>query len=157
VKIGFTFSGGAIDFFLSKGISTHWWIGLLIGFLYFPLYYFVFVGAIRLWNLGTLGRGEGAEVAAPAAAAASGSERARSYLAALGGSENVLSLDACATRLRIAVKEGGLVQEPALKALGARGVIRPSAGTLQVVVGPTADALADEINAELRTLGRATA
>jgi N-acetylglucosamine PTS system EIICBA or EIICB component len=156
VKIGFTFSGGAIDFFLSKGISTHWWIGLLIGVVYFPLYYFVFVGSIRLWNLATLGREEGGELSAPAAPI-SGSERARSYLAALGGAENVVSLDACATRLRVTVKEGGLVQEAALKALGSRGVIRPSPGTLQVVVGPTADALADEINAEIRTVGRATA
>jgi len=157
VKIGFTFSGGAIDFFLSKGISTHWWIGLLIGLVYFPLYYFIFAGAIRMWNLATLGREEGAEAAVVAVPAQSGSERARSYVAALGGVANVISLDACATRLRVAVKEGSLVQEQALKGLGARGIIRPSAGSLQVVVGPTADALADEINAELKAGGRATA
>ncbi len=155
VKIGFTFSGGAIDFFLSKGISTNWWTGLILGLVYFAVYYFVFVGAIRMWNLATMGReavheGEGA--AEPAAPATS-SDRARRYLAALGGAGNVVSLDACATRLRITVKDGALVQEPELKAIGARGVIRPSAGSLQVVVGPTADALADEINAEMKRGG----
>ena len=163
VKIGFTFSGGAIDFFLSKGISTNWWIGLLLGVVYFFVYYFVFVGAIRMWNLATMGRGEqgaegeGGATAAETAAPATGTARARRYLAALGGAANVLSLDACATRLRITVKDGALVQEPALKAIGARGVIRPSAGSLQVVVGPTADALADEINAEVKKTVKAIA
>ena len=159
VKIGFTFSGGAIDFFLSKGISTNWSIGLIIGLVYFAVYYFVFVGAIRMWNLATMGReavgaeGEGVATAAEMAAPATASDRARRYLAALGGAANVVSLDACATRLRVTVKDGTLVQEPTLKAIGARGVIRPSAGSLQVVVGPTADGLADEINAEMKRSG----
>jgi PTS system N-acetylglucosamine-specific IIC component len=161
VKIGFTFSGGAIDFFLSKGISTNWWTGLVIGVVYFFVYYFVFVGAIRMWNLATMGREEpgteGEGVATAAAMAVSGSDRAKRYVAALGGAANVISLDACATRLRVSVKDGSLVQEPTLKAIGARGVIRPSAGSLQVVVGPTADALADEINAELKSGAKAIA
>jgi PTS system N-acetylglucosamine-specific IIC component len=55
------------------------------------------------------------------------------------------------------VKDGKLVQEPPLEALGARGVIRPSDGSLQVVVGPTADALADEIDAELKGSAPASA
>jgi PTS system N-acetylglucosamine-specific IIC component len=155
VKIGFTFSGGAIDFFLSKGISTNWWIGLLIGVAYFIVYYFVFVTAIRVWNLATLGR-EAGEVAAAGPAVAA-TDRARSYVAALGGRSNVLALDACATRLRVTVADGALVQEPQLKALGARGFIRPSPGALQVVVGPTADALADEINGELKAGAQARA
>ena len=158
VKIGFTFSGGAIDFFLSKGISTNWWTGLVIGFVYFALYYFVFTGAIRVWNLATLGREEPGEAEAVAPAPTrTASERALSYVAALGGVANIVTLDACATRLRVAVKDGGLVKEPALKALGVRGVIRPSPTALQVVVGPTADALADEINAELKSGRAATA
>lgn len=153
VKVGFTFSGGAIDFFLSQGISTHWWTGLLIGVAYFFVYYFVFVGAIRVWKLATLGREDPGEERPAAPAAVTGSERARAYVAALGGAANVLALDACATRLRITMRDGGVVHDEALKALGARGVIRPSAGALQVVVGPTADALADEINAELKKGG----
>jgi len=154
VKIGFTFSGGAIDFFLSKGISTNWWTGLVIGLVYFAVYYFVFVAAIRIWNLQTMGReevgaeGEAAVAAAPPAGP--GSDKARGYLSALGGGANIVSLDACATRLRVTVKDGSLVQEGQLKALGARGVIRPSPGSLQVVVGPTADALADEINGAIK-------
>jgi PTS system N-acetylglucosamine-specific IIC component len=114
------------------------------------IYYFVFVAAIRIWNLQTLGREEGAEAALAAAPAPAASDRVRGFVSALGGRANILSLDACATRLRVSVKDGALVQEAALKALGARGVIRPSAGSLQVVVGPTADALADEINGELK-------
>jgi len=152
VKIGFTFSGGLIDFVLSKGISTNWWTGLLIGVVYFFVYYFVFVAAIRIWNLQTMGREEaGAEgEVAVVPAAGPGSDKVRGYVSALGGRANIVSLDACATRLRVTVKDGALVQEGQLKALGARGVIRPSAGSLQVVVGPTADALADEINGALK-------
>jgi N-acetylglucosamine PTS system EIICBA or EIICB component len=157
VKIGFTFSGGAIDFFLSKGISTNWWIGLLLGVVYFFVYYFVFVAAIRTWSLATLGREEATAEVEGMAVPATASERALRYVAALGGAANVVSLDACATRLRVTVKDGGLVHDPALKAIGARGVIRPSPGSLQVVVGPTADALADEINVELKRAVKAIA
>jgi PTS system N-acetylglucosamine-specific IIC component len=153
VKVGFTFSGGAIDFVLSKGISTNWWTGLVIGIVYFFLYYGVFLAAIKMWNLKTPGREDDVEVPA-FAPVATASEKARRYLAALGGRANVLSLDACATRLRVSVTDGALVKEPELKALGAKGVIRPSAGSLQVVVGPTADALADEINAEMKAAAK---
>jgi PTS system N-acetylglucosamine-specific IIC component len=69
---------------------------------------------------------------------------------ALGGARNLVSIDACTTRLRVVVVDQASVNEAALKQLGARGVVRPSAETLQVVVGPIADQLASDIRAELK-------
>ncbi|MEP7766209.1 PTS glucose/sucrose transporter subunit IIB [Sanguibacter sp. 25GB23B1] len=70
--------------------------------------------------------------------------KAEQILAALGGDENIIDLEPCITRLRVEVKDGSLVDEAALKATGAYGVMR--AGTVvQVVVGPEADTLASDI------------
>lgn len=70
--------------------------------------------------------------------------KAEKILAALGGAANVDEIEACITRLRTEVKNPALVDEAALKAAGAHGVI--SAGKIvQVVVGPEADRLADDI------------
>ena len=71
-------------------------------------------------------------------------------IAALGGSANLTAIDACTTRLRLTVANQDAVDEPALRRLGARGLIRPSANTLQVVLGPIADQVAGELRAFVR-------
>jgi PTS system N-acetylglucosamine-specific IIC component len=68
----------------------------------------------------------------------------------LGGAANLLSVDACATRLRLIVADQSKVNEAALKLLGARGLIRPSDKALQIVLGPIADQVAADIRAELK-------
>jgi PTS system N-acetylglucosamine-specific IIC component len=69
---------------------------------------------------------------------------------ALGGARNLVSVDACTTRLRLVIGDQKSVNESALKQLGARGLVRPSAETLQVVVGPIADQLASDIRVALK-------
>jgi len=152
VKLGFTFSAGAIDYVLSYGKSQHGWMAIPVGVVYFALYYGIFTLCIRRFKFTTLGRepllveGEtDAEAALPAAR-----NRAHGYILALGGIDNIVELEACATRLRVNVKNSQIVLDPALKGAGAMGVVRPSDGSIQVVVGPIADAVADEINAEIR-------
>jgi N-acetylglucosamine PTS system EIICBA or EIICB component len=156
VRLGFSFSAGFIDYFLNFNHATRPLLLLPVGALYFALYYFLFRLVIVRFDLRTPGRdpGEGAEepVAAPAAA-----QRAHSYLAALGGAGNIVSLDACATRLRLSVAGDTAVDTAALKRLGAVGVVRPGANTLQVVVGPVADQLVGEIRTLLRAAGTAVA
>ncbi|MEG0637060.1 MAG: PTS transporter subunit EIIB, partial [Pseudomonas sp.] len=72
------------------------------------------------------------------------------YIEALGGPANLLSVDACTTRLRLVLNDRTLAQDGALKTLGALAVVRPGmGGSLQVVVGPMADAIADEIRTQL--------
>lgn len=73
------------------------------------------------------------------------------YIQALGGAENIISLNSCTTRLRLEVKDNSLVNERALKALGAKGVLNKVAGSVQVVIGPEVELLADKIKAELET------
>jgi PTS system N-acetylglucosamine-specific IIC component len=75
--------------------------------------------------------------------------RAGGFIAALGGATNLVTVEACTTRLRLVVADQGAVDEAALKALGARGFVRPSKEDLQVVLGPQADDVAREIRAEL--------
>jgi phosphotransferase system HPr (HPr) family protein len=67
------------------------------------------------------------------------------FIRALGGSDNVKLVDACTTRLRLEVLDGSRVNEPALRNLGARGIVRPSGNALQVVLGPQAEIVAGEI------------
>ncbi len=69
---------------------------------------------------------------------------ADAIVSGLGGAGNIVEIEACITRLRTEVKDGGLVDEAALKAAGAHGVVR-SGSVVQVVVGPQADTLADDI------------
>ncbi|HZW15270.1 MAG TPA: PTS transporter subunit EIIB, partial [Brevundimonas sp.] len=76
---------------------------------------------------------------------------------ALGGPANLKAVSACTTRLRLVVVSRDAVDEPALKRLGARGMISPSPTDLQVVLGPIADAVADEIRACLGEGGPAVA
>ncbi|HEV7136730.1 MAG TPA: N-acetylglucosamine-specific PTS transporter subunit IIBC [Steroidobacteraceae bacterium] len=143
VHLGFTFSAGLFDYVLNFDHATHPLLLLPVGALYFGLYYGIFRFAIVRFDLKTPGREE-VEPAAVSLQAAP-ADRVRSYITALGGAANLQSIDACTTRLRLIVRTQDAIDVEALKRLGARGVVRPSATALQVVVGPTADQLASEI------------
>ncbi|GGQ03593.1 PTS system N-acetylglucosamine-specific IIB component [Actinomadura coerulea] len=71
-------------------------------------------------------------------------DKAEAIIAALGGAENIVEIEPCATRLRTEVSDAGKVDEPALKKAGAYGVMR-SGTVVQVVVGPDADTIASDI------------
>jgi PTS system N-acetylglucosamine-specific IIC component len=146
VKLGFTFSAGLFDYFLNFGKATRPLLLWPVGAAYAVLYYGLFRFFIRRFDLKTPGRDE-----APAAArtARAPADRARGYIEALGGAGNLIQVGACTTRLRLVVADQSAVDEAALKALGARGVIRPSDRDLQVVVGAVADQVAREISEAL--------
>jgi PTS system N-acetylglucosamine-specific IIC component len=147
VRLGFGFSAGLFDYLLNYGKATEPLLMLPIGLLYAVIYYFAFRWVIARFDLGTPGR-EAEEAPVPAPAAGGGD--AAAWLGALGGAANIRSLDACMTRLRATVASQGAVDEAALRRLGARGVVRPTSDTLQVVVGPVADQLAGELRKALR-------
>jgi PTS system N-acetylglucosamine-specific IIB component len=71
-------------------------------------------------------------------------EKAEKILAALGGASNIIEIEPCITRLRCELKDGSVVNEKALKALGAHGVMRQG-NVVQVIVGPEADTIASDI------------
>ena len=70
--------------------------------------------------------------------------QAEAIIAGLGGSSNILEIEACITRLRTALTDTGLVDETALKSAGAHGIMR-AGSVVQVVVGPDADTIAAAI------------
>jgi PTS system N-acetylglucosamine-specific IIC component len=148
VRLGFGFSAGLFDYVLNfKQATRPLWL-LPIGLAYFALYYGLFRFFIVRLDLKTPGR-ELEELTAASTEVASGTPGAV-WVHALGGARNLVSVDACTTRLRLVVANQAPVDEGALKRLGARGLVRPSAETLQVVVGPIADQLAADIRSELK-------
>jgi N-acetylglucosamine PTS system EIICBA or EIICB component len=154
IKLGFTFSAGAIDYVLNYGLSKNGWMAIPLGLLYGAVYYALFRFFIRKFNMATPGReadtAEAAEAGAapaavPAGAVAGGATRAARYIAALGGAANLTVVDACTTRLRLSVVDPEQVSVNDLKAIGARGVLKQGGSNVQVVIGPEADLIADEI------------
>ena len=148
VRLGFGFSAGLFDYVLNFDRAQKPLLLLPVGAVYFGLYYGLFRLAIARFDLKTPGREP--EAAAPAPVLV-GTDRAGAFVAALGGAGNLVSVDACTTRLRLVLADTAKVDEPALKALGARGLVRPSPRDLQVVLGPQADQTAQEIRAALET------
>jgi PTS system N-acetylglucosamine-specific IIC component len=144
VRLGFSFSAGLFDYAINFGKATQPLLLIPVGLLYAGVYYAAFRFAIVRFDLKTPGR-EPPEELAVAPVLAGDRPRGRGFIEALGGAANLVSVDACTTRLRLVVADQGAVNEPALKALGARGVVRPSPRDLQVVLGPIADEVAREM------------
>jgi PTS system N-acetylglucosamine-specific IIC component len=142
VKLGFTFSAGLLDYALNFPKATHPLLLVPIGLAYFALYYGAFRWAIARFDIPTPGR---EEEGAPAVDAGQPVERGAAFVEALGGAGNLVSIDACTTRLRLVVRDQAGANEARLRALGAKGFVRPSAQALQVVLGPIADMVADEM------------
>jgi len=147
VRLGFGFSAGLFDYVLNYSRSTQPLMLIPIGIAYFGLYYGLFRFFIVRFDLKTPGR-EADDAAAEAVEVAHGSP-AQAWVKALGGAANLVTVDACTTRLRLVVVDQSAVDLGALKQLGARGTIRPSQDTLQVVVGPIADQVAGDIRAAM--------
>jgi PTS system N-acetylglucosamine-specific IIC component len=155
VKLGFGFSAGLFDYVLNFSLATRPWMLLPVGAAYAALYYGLFRFFIRRFDLATPGREKG--VVAETATASAGDARGGAFVAALGGAANLVSVDACTTRLRLIVADQQAIDDDALTALGARGIIRPSEKAAQVVLGPIADLVAEEIRGALAWSGAAAA
>jgi PTS system N-acetylglucosamine-specific IIC component len=147
VKLGFGFSAGLFDYALNFRHATRPWLLLPVGAAYFAIYYFSFRFFILRFDLKTPGRD-----AAPEAGVtdAGDSNRAQGFIQALGGGANLTGVEACMTRLRLVLADPNAIDEPRLRALGARGILRLGEHDVQVVLGPIADAVAEEIRAGLR-------
>jgi len=164
MHMGFTFSQGGIDFLLYNVLNKsaqQWWLVLILGPIYAVIYYSVFRITIRWFDLKTPGRDEGGAVAsgvaaAPGAVPAGSDARARDLVLAFGGAANIASLDACITRLRVAVNDPSRVDESALRALGASGVMRVGKG-VQAVFGPLSENMKTQMDEYLRASGAAAA
>ncbi|QIB06986.1 N-acetylglucosamine-specific PTS transporter subunit IIBC [Pseudomonas sp. FP2300] len=147
IRLGFTFSGGFIDMVLGWGKSSNGWLVVPVGLVYAVIYYVVFDFCIRRFDLKTPGR---EDVPAGDKPVIAQNQRAKAYIQALGGADNLITVGACTTRLRLDMVDRNKASDTQLKALGAMAVVRPgNGGSLQVVVGPMADSIADEIRLAL--------
>lgn len=154
IAVGLTFSGGLLDLFLFgilQGNDKTSWLRIIpVGIVYFILYYVIFSFLIKKFNLKTPGREDDAgEVKlytkadvntrkakeTDAEGAASEDELSKDITMGLGGKKNIDTVDCCATRLRCTVVKPELVNDAALKATGASGVIHKGNG-VQVIYGP---------------------
>lgn len=158
-RMGFTFSQGGIDFVLFNVLnpnSQRWWLVLVLGPITAAVYFVGFTAAIRGFNLKTMGREDPEGAKGPAAAVPTGREgKAGALVRAFGGAQNLESLDACVTRLRISVKDPAAVDEAALKALGAAGVMKVGNG-VQAVFGPLSENLKTDMQEYLDREGEPT-
>lgn len=136
VHLGYTFSGGIIDFLLLNILpnKTAWWLVIPVGIVYAILYYFIFRFIIKKLNYKTPGR-EDKEMQNNSVSV---SELPFKVLDAMGGKENIKHLDACITRLRVEVNEKSQVDVESLKQLGASGVLEVG-NNMQAIFGPKSD------------------
>ena len=152
VGVGMTFSGGLIDLVLfgvmQGNAKTHWMWVVVVGAVYFVLYYIIFRFMISKFDYKTPGRDDAEEVklytradvnarsAASGSTAPAGDDPVSALIVeGLGGTANLSDVDCCATRLRCTVKDAALVRQDVLKTSGASGVICKGNG-VQVVYGP---------------------
>lgn len=146
VHMGFTFSAGLVDYILFYKLSTNPIYLIPVGIATFAIYYLVFDFFIRKFNLSTIGR-DGAAVTQVSIVKVD--SRALQLIEALGGSANLISVDACTTRLRLVVNDSGIIKRDMLIMLGAKAVVAPTKETVQVILGPIADIVASEIRETL--------
>ncbi|MCC8161421.1 MAG: glucose PTS transporter subunit IIA [Oscillospiraceae bacterium] len=147
VGVGMTFSGGLIDMtlfgVLQGNAKTNWIYIILVGIVYFFIYWGLFTFLIKKFNFKTPGReadNEETKLYTRADVNArkerrDGDRTSALILCGLGGKDNISDVDCCATRLRITVNDSSKVDEAPLKESGAAGVIRKGNG-VQVIYGP---------------------
>ena len=150
VRIGMTFSGGAIDYTLfgilpgiNGDFDNNWYWVIIVGLVLAVVYYFLFRFMIRKFDLKTPGREEDDDEAEEVKV--SGSELAILIMAALGGKDNLVTIDACITRLRLEVKDVNAVNNKELKRLGASGVLKVGTNGVQAIFGAKAQFIAQDL------------
>lgn len=145
IRHGFGFSAGAIDYFLNFGLATKagllFFVGLIYGLIYFVIFYFLIVKL----DLKTPGRGDEDIVDANPNPGPKDDydQLAQQYMEALGGKDNVESIDNCVTRLRLTIKDLSKVDDNKIKSIGAKGVLRFGKKDLQVIIGTDVEFVAN--------------
>lgn len=146
---GFAFSAGLTDFLLSlrMPMSKDMYMLLIVGVGFFFLYFFSFTYFIKKYGILTPGR----EKRKTSQLDIEGSlytnnykKLSKSLLKACGGKENILSLDACITRLRLEVRDSKSVNVKTIKAIGAAEVLRHD-NSVQIIIGPQVAYILDEM------------
>ena len=147
-RAGFSFSAGATDLLFSSTLPAAQKTLLIIplGIVAFVVFYFVFLFAIKKFDLKTPGREDDDDLEEEKKvqlASDDYTEIAKKILAGCGGKGNIVSIDNCVTRLRLEVRDMTAVNDKAIKAAGVAGVIKPGKTSVQVIVGTKVQFVAD--------------
>ena len=147
-RAGFSFSAGATDLLFSSTLPAAQKTILIIplGIAAFVVFYFVFLFAIKKFDLKTPGREDDDDLEAEKKvqlASDNYTEIAKKILAGCGGKGNIVSIDNCVTRLRLEVRDMTAVNDKAIKAAGVAGVIKPGKTSVQIIVGTKVQFVAD--------------
>lgn len=139
---GFGFSAGAIDYVVNMGLATKGMMLIPIGLVFFAIYYFIFLFAIKKFDIKTLGREDDMEIKEDVNFEKNDlNQLAVEYIASLGGVDNIVELDSCITRLRLTLKDTQLIDEKKIKQLGSAGILKINSTNMQVIVGTKAEIL----------------
>ena len=147
-RAGFSFSAGAMDLFFSASLpaAAKIWLIIPLGIAAFLVFYFVFLFAIKKFDLKTPGREDDDDLEAEKNVELASDDFtaiAAKILEGCGGKENIASIDNCVTRLRLEVKDMTAVNDKVIKSAGVAGVIRPGKTSVQVIVGTKVQFVAD--------------
>ena len=147
-RAGFSFSAGATDLLFSSTLPAAQKTVLIIplGIAAFVVFYFVFLFAIKKFDLKTPGREDDDDLEEEKKvqlASDDYTEIAKKILAGCGGKGNIVSIDNCVTRLRLEVRDMTAVNDKAIKAAGVAGVIKPGKTSVQIIVGTKVQFVAD--------------
>ncbi|KHE67103.1 glucose PTS transporter subunit EIIB, partial [Halobacillus sp. BBL2006] len=146
IRHGFGFSAGFIDYALNYGIAQRPALLLVQGIVFGVIYFVVFYFLIVKLNLKTPGR-EDEDTIVEDSTQQSGGDKyqhmANHFIQDLGGKDNISSIDNCATRLRLQIKDMSRVDQKALSQHGAKGVMKPGNNNLQIIVGTQVEFVAD--------------
>jgi PTS system N-acetylglucosamine-specific IIC component len=143
IHAGFGFSAGFIDYIINYKLATNPLLILPLGAVFALLYFFISYYTIKFFKLNIFEEMiENTETHK--------CDEALAFIEALGGKENIISTDACITRLRMSVKDSKRLKDEAFTALGAKGIIRPDKKSIQIILGTKAEGIAEKIKVSLK-------
>jgi len=146
IHAGFGFSAGFIDYVINYKLATNPLYILPLGLVFSVIYFVTSYYTIKLFKLKIFSEDDDANNDEKVCES---SDEALAFIEALGGKENIVQTDACITRLRMQVLDSSKLQDELFKKLGAKGIIRPSKTSIQIILGTKAESMAEKIKAAL--------
>ena len=143
IHAGFGFSAGFIDYVINYKLATNPLLLLPLGIVFALIYFFASYYTIKIFKLKIFEEMiEDTKIQS--------CDEALAFIEALGGKDNIISTDACITRLRMSVKDSSHLADANFTTLGAKGIIRPNKSTIQVILGTKAEGVAESIKEALK-------
>ena len=157
IRHGFAWGGSAIDYTLNLGIAENGLLLIPVGLAFGVLYYFTFYIVITKRDIKLIGR-ETEEAFSEESDAREEELKLthskfeymdKKILQNIGGKENLIDYENCMTRLRLVLNDTSLVDEDAIKKTGAHGVVKIDKQHVQIIIGPEASVVLQELKKQL--------